>query len=237
MSYIYLCGVRIDKLTAKEAVERALYGEERPCWVVTPNAVMLDACNRNAKNAELLNHASLSVADGIGVTIAARRQGTPLAERIAGIAFGEALMERAAKEGLRLFLLGGRAGVAERAAKRLRKRYDGLNICGVHDGFFPKSGEDDRRVSSLICACRPDILFVCFGFPLQERWIFEHLSLFPSIRAIAGLGGALDVWSGNLRRAPKSVSDMGMEWAWRILREPRRLKNLPALCRVWLFRG
>lgn len=163
--------------------------------------------------------------------LAARRQRTPLCERIAGIEFGERLMSEAASRGLRVFLLGGGDGVAQEAALRLQRRYAGLRICGSCWGYFEKDGDEDRRVVSYIRACRPDILLVCFGFPMQERWIGEHMQLFDGIRVVAGLGGALDVWSGRAHRAPAPFSRMGLEWAWRMAHQPRRLKHLPAIVR------
>ena len=228
--FVHLWGVRIDNLTMEDAVEGALTGG-RGGFVVTPNAVMLDACRKNPAHAALLNRATLSLADGAGVMLCAKRSGQPLRERIAGIAFGEALMKRAAEEGLRVFLLGGGEGIAEAAAERLSQKYAGLRIAGCCWGYFEKQGEEDRRVTEIIRASRPDILFVCFGFPLQEEWIDAHRHLLPDLRVIAGLGGALDVWSGRLRRAPRIISHCGMEWAWRMLREPKRLKNLPAILR------
>ena len=85
------------------------------------------------------------------------------------------------------------------------------------------------RVISHIRACRPHILFVCLGFPLQERWIVDNLHLLEDIQVIAGLGGSLDVWSGRLRRAPALLSGMGLEWAWRMMRQPRRMVALPQM--------
>lgn len=232
MSQISLYGVKIDNVGLDEAVELALTDRGEPCWVVTPNAVMLDACRKDGQYASLLNLATLSLADGTGVLLAARRKGTPVCERVAGIDFGEAVMARAAREGLRVFLLGGADGVAQKAAQALTERFDGLRVCGSYWGYFEKTGEDDRRVCNIIRATRPDILFVCFGFPLQEEWIARHLDCLDGIRVIAGLGGSLDVWSGNLRRAPRIVSHVGMEWAWRMLREPKRLKQLPVIVRT-----
>lgn len=231
MQTIQLHGVSIHNTTLPEAVNYALSGEHSPCWVVTPNAVMLDACRREPQNAVLLSQADLAIPDGAGVLLAAKRQGTPLSCRVAGIEFGEALLGRAAEQGLRVFLLGGGEGVADEAAIRLRERYPALCICGTCWGYFDKSGEEDRRISAYVRSCRPDILFVCFGFPLQERWIEEHLHLLDGVRVVAGLGGSLDVWSGHLRRAPKSLSRMGMEWAWRMVQEPKRLRQLPAILR------
>lgn len=230
MSQIKLYGVKIDNVTREEAVERALHAGETSV-VFTPNALMLDACRRDARLSELLSHATLSLPDGAGVLLAARRTGQPLRERVAGISFGEALLSRAARENLRVFLLGGGDGVAARAAQRLQKKYAGLRIVGTWWGYFDRAGEENQRVLAAIRQTRADILLVCFGFPLQETWIVENLSALSHLRVVAGLGGSLDVWSGRVRRAPRILSKMGLEWAWRMAREPRRLRGFPALVR------
>jgi N-acetylglucosaminyldiphosphoundecaprenol N-acetyl-beta-D-mannosaminyltransferase len=193
---------------------------------------MLDACRRDVRLGVMLGRASLSLPDGAGVLHAARRMGTPLRERVAGIDFGEALLCRAEEQGLRVFLLGGREGVAERAAERLCARHPSLRVCGCCWGYFARDGESDRALIGQIRATRPDVLLVCMGFPLQERWIEAHLHLLDGVRVVAGLGGSLDVWSGDLRRAPRFVSRVGLEWAWRMAREPRRLRDLPAVWRM-----
>jgi N-acetylglucosaminyldiphosphoundecaprenol N-acetyl-beta-D-mannosaminyltransferase len=150
---------------------------------------------------------------------------------VAGISFGEALLAEAARRGDRVFLLGGKDGVAPRAAEKLQKKYPGLIICAAYWGYFEKSGEENRRVLDMIRACRPDILFVCFGFPVQEYWIRQNLPHLPSVRVAAGLGGSLDVWAGDVRRAPVFVQKWGLEWAWRMAAEPERLTQLPQILR------
>ena len=236
MKQIRIGNVKIDNLHAKEAVDFAMDAAHAPCFVVTPNAVMLEKCRHSPALVSLLNRATLSLADGVGVIRAARRMGTPLAERVAGIDFGEALLSRAAEEGLRVFLLGGEDGIAERAAKRLTAKYPTLCICGTYWGYFREDGEDDRRLISVLRVLRPDLLFVCMGFPLQEQWIASHLDCLSDVRVIAGLGGSLDVWAGKVQRAPRMLSRMGLEWAWRIAAEPKkRLSQIPALVRFSLF--
>lgn len=237
MSSVKICGVRIDNVTKEEAVRMALGGCASPCVVTTPNAVMLDACRRDPALMALLNRSSLSLADGAGVLLAAKRQKTPLCERVAGIEFGEALLSVAARVGLRVYLLGGKEGVAQTAAERLKRRYDGLCIAGTQNGYFQKTGAEDQQVISKIHAARPDILFVCFGFPLQEQWIREHVGALSDVRVIAALGGSLDVWAGKVTRSPRVISRMGLEWAWRMIREPKRLRSLPAVIRFGLFGG
>ena len=238
MKQIHIGNVKIDDLSAEEALDFALDAKNAPCFVVTPNALMVEKCRKDPQKAELLNRASLSLADGVGIQWAARRQGTPIRARIAGIEFGERLLAYAAQNGLLVFLLGGGEGVAELAANRLTARYPGLCICGTYWGYFDPFGEDDQRLISVLCATCPDVLLVCMGFPLQEEWIAEHLERLSSLQVIAGLGGSLDVWAGKLRRAPRWISRIGLEWAWRIALEPRkRLSQLPLLLRFGIFGG
>ena len=229
MEEIKLYGVKIDNLTKDEAVYRALRATGEPCVVFTPNALMLERARRNAELAHLLNCASISLPDGAGVLWAAQKMGTPLLERVAGIDFGAELLIRAERAGLRVFLLGGKADVAERAAENLRKKHPRLCICGTTWGYFQKDGEENTRTISYIRACRPHILLVCMGFPVQERWVMENLHHLTDIRVIACLGGSLDVWSGDLRRAPAWMSHAGMEWLWRMLRQPKRFSALPKM--------
>ena len=230
---INVCGVAFDDLDAQGAVDRVMGDRNGRFFVATPNALMLQRCEREPALRELLNAASIVLPDGMGVLRAAQRQGTPFRGRAAGIDFGERLLEAASRSGARVFLLGGEEGVAPMAAERLAARYNGLRICGSYWGYFEKYGVENQSVVSMIRACRPEILFVCFGFPTQERWILENLPLLPSVRVAAGLGGSLDVWSGQKRRAPERWQAMGMEWAWRMLHEPSRMRQLPELWRFY----
>ena len=228
---IRVCGVEFDDLSAEEAVKRALQDTGEPCWVVTPNAKMLASCQRNPEERGLLNSAGMVLPDGMGVVRAAKRQGSPFRGRTAGIDFGEKLMEAAARRGERVFLLGGRDGVAALAAERLGAQYPGLCICGCYWGYFEKQGQENRELIGWIRACRPTILLVCMGYPTQERWIRENLPGLPSVKVAAGLGGSLDVWSGQVTRAPRYWQEHGMEWAWRMLNQPERIRDLPELWR------
>ncbi len=235
MRSIWICGVRIDDLTREAAVEAALHHKVRPCLVMTPNAVMLERARRDGEARALLSRATLSLPDGAGVLCAARRLGTPLRERVAGIAFGEALLSRAAREGRGVFLLGGRPGIAERAAERLCAHIPGLCIAGTRDGYFEKSEEGNRAVTEEIRRSGAEILLVCFGFPLQEQWILQNEQALSRLFVIAALGGSLDVWAGAVKRAPRLLSHVGLEWAWRMLLEPKRLRHAPALLRFALL--
>ena len=227
---IEIHGIKFDDIDMQAAVRYAMQAATtEPCWVATPNALMLRSCREHPERRELLNAASLVLPDGAGVLLAAKKQGTPLSCRITGIDFAEALLSAAAARGDRVFLLGGRDGVAPVAAENLMKKHPSLCVCGSYWGYFEKQGEENRRVLGIIRACRPDILLVCFGFPIQEAWIRENLPHLPSVKVAAGLGGSLDVWAGKATRAPLRWQKSGMEWAWRMLHEPRRVRDLPAL--------
>lgn len=229
MEEIKLYGVKIDNVTKNEAVYRALCHTGEPCVVFTPNALMLERARQDNELANLLNRASLSLPDGAGVLWAAEKMGTPLSERVAGIDFGTEILARAERAGLRVFLLGAGEGVAERAAENLRKKHPRLCICGTTWGYFQKDGEENIRTISYIRACRPDVLFVCMGFPVQEHWVIENLHHLTDIRVIACLGGSFDIWAGDLHRAPVWMSRAGMEWLWRMLCQPKRLAVLPEI--------
>lgn len=206
---------------------RAIEGEKTRI-LVTPNAEML-----SSGGGALLSRADLLFPDGIGIGAAMRRLGHPPREKTCGIELAGRLFENYTARGaqVRVFLLGGRPGVAARAAERLGKRYGGVEICGVHHGYFDVKGDENREVIKKISASGAELLIVCMGFPRQERWMLENRHRMPKVRLMMGLGGSLDVWSGDLPRAPKAVRSAGLEWAYRTLKQPSRLGRLPNLAR------
>ncbi len=211
--------VRTQAQALAEALR--LMATHRPAAIFTPNAEMAYRAARSPAFAGILSGADLLLPDGSGIVAAARLQGVRL-PRLPGIDFAEALLACVGRP-CRLFLLGGRPGVAAAAARVLRRRYPAVQVCGVQDGYFVPAMA--HTVAATVRAARPDLLFVCLGSPRQEEWIAVHR---PPCLAI-GLGGALDVWAGEVRRAPRSVQRLGCEWLWRCLRQPARLRRLPAL--------
>ena len=193
-------------------------------YIVTPNAEITYRASRDPAFCIILNRATLVLPDGVGVTAAARLFGVRLC-RFPGIDFAEALLAAAPPEGYRVFLLGARDGVAKRAAAALARRYPSVQIVGVHHGYF--RAEEDAAVRAQIAAAAPDILFVCLGSPRQEEWMAAH----PLPCIAIGLGGALDVWSGSVRRAPRLFRQLGLEWLFRLLSEPRRWRRVLLLPR------
>ncbi len=223
-----ILGVGIDGMTKEEAL--ALAAEriraERFTRVYTPNPLMIRQALKDPQFRQIINRGHINLADGIGVILAARILALPLHHRAAGIEFGQLLLSYAARTGRRVFLLGGRPGVAKRAAARLTKQLPGLIICGIHHGYF--SDSQATAVIRKIEATHADIVLVCLGSPKQERWIDAHRP--RGVLLMAALGGSLDVWSGHTERAPRILSHMGLEWLWRMMSEPRRLSGIVPIC-------
>jgi N-acetylglucosaminyldiphosphoundecaprenol N-acetyl-beta-D-mannosaminyltransferase len=203
----------------EQAVQRvrALVASGGPHQVVTVNGAMLVAAARDPVVRRILSQASLLVPDGAGVLLAARIVGRPPYARVPGVELAERLCAAAAAEGWRVFLLGAAPGVAQAAADALRRRYPGLQVAGVHHGYFA----DDAAVVARVQQARPHLLLVALGFPRQEIWIARH-RLTLGVPVSMGVGGTLDVLAGRVRRAPPWVQRAGLEWAYRLLQDPRR---------------
>lgn len=223
---IDVLGVGFDNMTMAEAVNRAkeLLHAEGCHYVVTPNPEIVEACRENPELMKAVNAASLVLPDGIGVIKGAAILGTPLKERTPGIEFATNVMEYMAGEGLSLYLLGAKPGVAEEAAKRLLVQHPGLKIVGTHDGYF----KDDAPIVEAIHASGADCVFVCLGAPKQELWMVKNGPK-TGAKLLCGIGGSLDVFAGVAQRAPKFFCDHGLEWFYRLCKEPSRLGRMMKL--------
>jgi len=221
-----ILGVRVHRVTMAGAVEavRRMLRDGGVHQVVTVNGAMLLRAARDESIRSVLNDATLAVADGIGVVVAARILGRPAPARVPGVELAGELAGVAAAEGHRIFLLGAAPGVAEGAADALRAQYPGLQIAGVEHGYF----HDEAAVVASIRRAQPHILFVAMGFPRQELWIAEHRERL-GVPVSMGIGGTLDVLAGRARRAPRWVQRAGLEWAYRAVREPRRWRTAATL--------
>ena len=226
MNRIDVLGVGFDDLTMDEAVERALglIEERRAAYACTPNPEIVMAARENTSLAAALNSASLVLADGVGVTKAAQLLRTPLKGRVPGIDFAQNLIARLAERGGSVYLFGAKPGVAVAAAGKLRETYPGIAVAGTSDGYFT----DDRPIVESIDAAAPDFLMVCLGSPKQELWMAEKAGRI-NCGLMAGLGGSLDVLAGNVRRAPEAWRKLGLEWLYRVIKEPKRVTRLAKL--------
>ncbi|HHW09463.1 MAG TPA: WecB/TagA/CpsF family glycosyltransferase [Firmicutes bacterium] len=199
--------------------------------IVTANSELVMKAAADREVGEILAAADLVVADGIGVVWAAGFLGTPLPGRVAGIDLAFALIRLAAARGWRVFLLGGEPGVAAEAAAFLCRRFPDLLVSGTHHGYF--SPVEEEQVLRQIADSRSDLLLVAMGAPRQERWIAAHRRQLGAAVAI-GVGGSFDIWAGRKRRAPLWLQRCGLEWAYRLAREPARIWRMSALPRFVL---
>ncbi|MBO8142323.1 MAG: WecB/TagA/CpsF family glycosyltransferase [Firmicutes bacterium] len=216
-----------------EAVGRCegLILRRRPATVVTVNPELIMHAARNPGVARAVREADLVVPDGIGVVWASRVFGRPVPERVPGVELAGALLGLAAARGFRVFLLGAEPGVAEEAARRAKRRHPRLVVAGVHHGYF--GPEQEPAVLDLIRRARPDIVLVGMGAPRQELWIARHRHRW-SVPLAVGVGGTLDVLSGRVARAPRWMQRAGLEWLYRLLRQPARIRRAAALPRFAL---
>ncbi|MEG1108661.1 MAG: WecB/TagA/CpsF family glycosyltransferase [Oscillospiraceae bacterium] len=219
-------GVGFDSLTMQEATSKAmsLIESKSGGYVVTPNPEIVMLCRENSELAEAVENAALVLADGIGIVKGAQILGTPLPQKLPGIDFAQELFGLMAQKQMSLYLLGGKPGIAEKAAETILSGYSGIKILGTGDGYF----SDDTAVIEKINACSPDLLLVCLGAPKQELWMQKNA---PQLKVglMAGLGGSLDVFAGEVERAPEKWQRLGLEWFYRLLKEPSRIGRMAKL--------
>lgn len=236
----YILGIKISTLTSKEILDtiKGFLLSESGHYIITLNPEMIVEAQSKDIFKEVVNHADLCIADGIGILIADKmlNGGTSL-ERIPGIDLIYKICGSEFTKERKIFMLGAGKGIAEKAASILQNRYPGMNIVGAEEGMrfespkFKVQSPKDHTEQNLaliqrINDAKPSILFVAFGAPKQEMWIYENLKKIPSVRLAIGVGGSFDFISGRIRRAPKVLRNIGLEWLWRLIREPKRIKRI-----------
>ncbi len=224
---IDILGLQFDNVTMDEALRigEGFLDGDRAAIVVTPNAEIGYDASNDPSFRELLNGADLMLPDGAGVVLAARLRKTPLKCKVAGIDFARNMLSVFARRGTRLYLLGSKPGVAEQAAAKMEEMAPGLVICGTADGYF----KDEGPVVDAVNAAGAEALFVCLGAPKQERFMFAHRDELPTVRLMAGLGGSLDGFAGNVKRAPDWMIKCQLEWFYRLCKEPKRIGRMMRL--------
>jgi N-acetylglucosaminyldiphosphoundecaprenol N-acetyl-beta-D-mannosaminyltransferase len=228
-SKVSILGVGVDNLTRQQALERieGFLQAGGSHQVVTVNPELVIMAQEDGELKRLINGAHLALADGVGLLWAARLHGTPLKERVAGVDMVEDLSRLAAAHSYSIYLLGAGEGVAQGAARVLQERYPGLQVVGTYAGSSAPQDEED--IIGRVRAASPAILFVAYGAPRQELWISRNLARL-GVPVCMGVGGAFDFISGRVRRAPGWVRRLGLEWLFRLLRQPwrwRRMLRLP----------
>lgn len=213
----------IDMNRAIKEVDRIIEDRE-PSFVVAINPEKIMKAKEDENLRALLNSARLKIPDGVGVLIASKLKGGNINKRVTGIDLMNNICRRSAEKGYRVFLLGAKPNVAEKAAEILKQKYKGLNIVGVRDGYF----ESEDEVIEFIKSKSPDVLFVAMGSPKQEMFIKRNMERL-NVPLLMGVGGSYDVICGNIKRAPKWMLNLGLEWLYRLYKEPWRYKRMMVL--------
>ncbi len=218
LNKIHLLGVGITNETAEGVSEYVLDRLDKggkKLFIITPNPEILMYAKKHVAYQNKLNKAEVALADGVGVTFGAWLLGNPIKQRITGVDFIEELCKVSKEKPISMGFLGAGPGVAERAAECLKKKYPWIKVAFV--------GEEWKDPEEMI-----DILFVAYGFPKQEEWIYENLEQLP-VKAAMGVGGAFDYLSGDVMRAPRFLRRLGLEWLFRLIAQPWRWTRQQAL--------
>lgn len=223
---INILGIKIGSLTFREAVEiiDALIVKAKPAQIVTVNPEFIIAAQKDSHFKKILNRADLAIPDGIGLILAGRVLRTPFKERITGVDLTWAICKLAEDRGYSVFFLGGKGGVAKETAQRIKKIHPRLLVAGFYEGK-----PNDKKTWAIIERARPNIMFVAFGAPKQDKFIADlihssRISHLPSLSV--GVGGTFDYIAGKVPRAPEWLRRIGFEWLYRLILEPWRLKRI-----------
>lgn len=242
MDKVNIRGVEFLNATMDECAayiwERYEKGEQSA--VFTPNSEIVQNCIDSPELYGVINSAEVIIPDGIGVVKAAKILGCPLKERVPGIEMGERIIRDSVERGGKIFFMGSKPGIAEAAAKVMEERYPGVVFAGCHDGYFKKEGPECDAVVEEINKSAADILFVCLGAPAQEKWIYANRARLENVKIMLALGGSLDGYSGNVKRAPEFFCKHGLEWFYRLMCQPSRIGRMMKLPKfyfgTWLYK-
>lgn len=244
---ISIMGVRINNTTMEETmkvIEEKIETNEKYI-IFTPNTEFIMMCNEDKEFLNYMNGSDVNIPDGIGLIYAAKIKKLPLKEKIAGYDLSVNMLGLANKKKLKLYAIGGKPNVAEEAFKNIHMKFPHINLVGSHHGYFKGShlGEyghqEEIEVLNDINEKNPDILFVGFGAKKQEQWIQYNKDKINA-KIIIGNGGTLDGLAGNVKRAPDIFIRLGLEWFYRLIKEPQRIgrqKVLPIFMLKVIFGG
>lgn len=233
---VRILGVDIDNITIEEAGEitkKLIKESNKSCKiVVAPNTEFIMMAQKDEEFYNILQSAELATPDSVGVMLGGKFQKKPFKQRIPGQEYFRKVLEVGEKENWTFYLLGGRGEVPKIATENLKKIYPNVNIVGYHEGFFEEDSE--KEVIQEINELKPNVLFVAMGAPIQEKWIAKHKNELK-VDIAAGQGGTFDYEAGRIKRAPKVIQKLGIEWLWRLILEPSRIFRMVVLP-IYLFK-
>lgn len=224
-----ILGVKFDIVNEDAALEKLVeFVEEGSSLkkVYTPNPEIVMLAQDDKELFRILSEADLVLADGIGVIIASKIKGLELKDRVTGVDTMDRLLKYCGQTGKSIFIFGGKPGIAEIACKNIESQYKGVKIAGYHHGYITDNDQDE--IINKINGVKPDVLFVCLGAPKQEKWIDKNKDRLNCSLAM-GVGGSVDVYAGVAKRAPIAFQKLGLEWFYRLLKEPWRFKRMLVL--------
>lgn len=240
-----LLNMYVSNLDMREAIQEIehLVSRGEKAFVVPINVDVVMKAEKDEYLRTIIREAQMVLVDGKPLIWISRLYGQPIKEKVSGSDLVPILCRHAAKRGRTIYILGGRPGIAERAAENLRKKYEGIRIVGTYAPpiGFEQDEEELDRINQMISEVHPDILIACFGCPKQEKFIYENYMKYGATVSICA-GATVDFLAGSVRRAPRWMSDHGLEWFYRFLREPKRLfkryfiDDVKIVFLVWKYR-
>lgn len=225
MNKIDIMGIEFDNVTLDEATDNVLdfLKQDKKGYIVTPNAEIAYSCRKDEELFDIVKNADFILPDGIGVIYASKILKNPLKQKVAGIDFADNLMRDITEK--TLFLLGSKQDTVNQAKLNIEKQYPQIKIVGTLDGYFK---DDMIAVDAINAVNGVDIVFVCLGSPKQEKFIKNNIDKINA-KLLCGFGGILDVFSGNINRAPKLFIKLNLEWFYRLLKQPSRIGRIMKL--------
>ncbi len=231
---VNIAGINIDDISMEQAVDKVYeFIDSGECHsVYTPNAeIMMDGIT-NKDMREILNNSDMLVADGAGVVLASKILGKKVTEKVSGVDLAKNLLKASGHRPIKFFLFGGKPGIAETANANIICDYPGAQVVGTRNGYF--TSDDEEAIIDEINNSGADVLFVCLGAPKQELWINRNKSKLK-VKVCLGVGGTLDILAGNVKLAPDFFRDHGLEWLYRLYKEPWRFKRMLRLPKFILY--
>ena len=235
METIKILDVKINPISMNDAVGwlNSQLIDRRQTLVITANAEIIMMAQNDPAYFDLVNGAELVLPDGAGTVWAGRHLGYPVPERVAGYDLFHRLLALAAQEEKAVYFFGGKPGVAETAAQKAKELYPGLKIAGCHHGYFKE--EDNCDMINEINQSGAEMLFAALGAPKQEYWLHDHREQLQPV-ILMGIGGSFDVISGNVKRAPLWMQKAGLEWLYRLIKEPFRFKRMASTLPLFVIK-
>ena len=223
-SVVKLFGVKFHKVEEDAAFKRFLYLLNRKTYsmIFTPNPEIVMMAQKDLEYKDILAEGDLVIPDGIGIIMASRIKKLGLEKRLPGIEMMESILKYCNNAKKSIYLLGSSSENVENAAKNIRETYPNIDIAGYHDGYFDEN--EELKIVDKINDVKPDILFVAMGAPKQEKWMYKYRKIL-NVKVAMCVGGAVDVWAGAVKRAPKIFRKIGLEWFYRIITNPKRIKR------------